>query len=247
MLQNSSWTRPQDWNGLNAERKRLWQEMADVLEQFYRDMRTHLHINTGLSSYITPEEEISFKNFLKIIEDQDKVYQAANMVYSISIKPGGSKKLVDLSQGLLNEKDLPYLYFSTFAFMLIQIFESSLNVLRKTLSTMKLTNKKGEPWPRSIEDTSPRTLLDLLHKDSPESVEHIQETLFKYKPIRDAFSHGLWWYENERIYYVENANSPDIHFISVEDFFSILPEQSMFGQCILWVSGMLIREGFFNP
>ena len=59
--------------------------------------------------------------------------------------------------------------------MLIQIYESSVNVLRKTLTTNRLVNRRGEPWSRSIEDISPITLLEMLKKYSLESVEYIQE------------------------------------------------------------------------
>ena len=55
MLRNRGWDRPQDWGVMNANERIRWHEIADNLEQFYRDMRTHRHINVGLSRFMTPD------------------------------------------------------------------------------------------------------------------------------------------------------------------------------------------------
>lgn len=119
MLKNRSWDRPQDWTLLDDEAKKKWNKIADNFEQFYRDMRTHRHINIGLSIWMTPDEKHSYENFFKTLEDQNKMYDAANMLLKIAASKGRTRRLVSISQGMLNEKDLPYVYLSTFAFVLI--------------------------------------------------------------------------------------------------------------------------------
>ena len=57
MLRNRKWDRPRDWDNLTKDEKNKWNETADHIERFYRDMRTHRHINIGLSSYMTPGDE----------------------------------------------------------------------------------------------------------------------------------------------------------------------------------------------
>jgi len=246
-LKNRSWERPKDWKILDNKNREKWNEIADHLEQFYRDMRTHRHINTGLSSYMTPNEKLSYHNFCKTLEDQNKIYDAANMLSKIAASEGGTRKLVEITQGRLNEKDLPYIYLSQFAFVLILTFESNLNILKKTLTTDNLTTKKGKPWLKSIEETSPEVFFELLVKYSEGPVQYIQNMIFQYKSLRNAFSHGLFWYENEGICWLDNANSSDTHSIQFGEFLQILREQSMFSQCYLWVTGKLIRERFFEP
>jgi len=247
MLKNRSWDRPQDWTILNDERKKKWSEIADNLEQFYRDMRTQRHINIGLSTWRTPDEKHSYDNFFKTLKDQNKIYDAVNMLSKIAASKGGTRRLVGISQGMLNEKDLPYVYLSTFAFVLILTYESNLNVLKKTLTTMNLKNRKGEPWNKEIEDTSIEDLLGMLKKHSQKPVLYIEDMLFKNKPLRNAFSHGLFWYENEMICWVDNVNSPESHSKTFIEFIQIVREQSMFTQCFLWVGAKLISEGFFEP
>jgi hypothetical protein len=44
-LKNRTWDRPDDWDILNEAEKRIWNETADYLEQFYRDMKRCGHIN----------------------------------------------------------------------------------------------------------------------------------------------------------------------------------------------------------
>lgn len=62
-VKKSVFGRPQDWNILDDEEKKKWNETADNLEQFYRDMRTHRHHNTGLSKkWMTTDEERSHEN-----------------------------------------------------------------------------------------------------------------------------------------------------------------------------------------
>lgn len=188
------------------------------------------------------------KNFLKTLEDQDKIYRAGNMLYRIAISEGGTQKLIELSQGKLNERDFPYVILSTIAFILIISYESNLNILKKTLTTMNLTNKKGELWDKEIENTSPIILLSMLRKYSKMPVTYIENMIFKNKELRNALSHGLFWYENERIFWVDNVNSPNSHPISFKKFMTdIIREQTIFAQCFLWVGGKLISEGFFEP
>jgi hypothetical protein len=159
----------------------------------------------------------------------------------------GIKYVPETRARAINEKDLPYVYLSTFAFVLIQVYESALNVIRKTLTTMRLVTKNGTPWIKLIEDTSPETLFNLLAKDSPATVSFIRDRLFKYKPLRNALSHGLFWFERESIFYLENPNSHQAETITLLDFFSFLPEQTMFSQCLLWITGKLLQEQFFEP
>jgi len=112
---------------------------------------------------------------------------------------------------------------------------------------MNLMNRKGEPWNKEIEDTSPEDLLGMLKKHSQKPVLYIEDILFKNKPLRNAFSHGLFRYENEMICWVDNINSPESHSKPFIEFIQIVREQSMFTQCFLWVGAKLISEGFFEP
>lgn len=247
MLRNRSWERPQDWKMLKQEEKELWHTTADNFEKFYRDMKVHKHINYGLSiRYRTEIERLSYLNFIKTLEDQDKIYRAGNMLSRIASSKQ-SKKLVSISQGLLNEEDLPYVYLSIFAFILIQTYESNINVLRKTLTTMNLTNKRGKPWNKEIEDTAPADLLSLLRKHSKKSVAYIETMIFKHSKLRNALSHGLFWYESAQIYWIDDVNSSEYHSKHFEEFRDIMREQSIFTQCVLWVGGKLIEEGFYEP
>jgi hypothetical protein len=247
MLRNRGWDRPQDWGAITANEKDQWHEIADNLEQFYRDMRTHRHINVSLSSFMTPDEERSYRHFIKTLEDQDKIYRAGNMLSQIAASSGGSKHLVSISQGMLNDEDLPYVYLSTFAFILIQAFESNLNVLKKTITTMALTTRSGRQWDKSVEDTSPVRLLEMLRRYSQASVSYLEENLFKHGSLRNAFSHGLFWYEDEQIFWIDNVNSPDSHTMPFIDLFRIFREQTLFAQCFLWVGAKLLAEKFFEP
>lgn len=247
MLKNPSWEKPQDWKILNKEEKKIWNTTADNIEQFYRDMKVHKHINYGLNyRYMTEIERLSYSNFWKILEDQDKIYTSGNMLIKL-ISFNQSKKLVDRSQGLLNEKDLPYVYLSTFAFILIQIYESNINVLKKTLTTNYLTNKKGESVNKEIEEMAPANFLSMFRKYSKESVAHIENIILKHNKLRNALSHGLFWYENEQICWIDNVNSFEFHSIPFEEIKDIIREQSLFTQCFLWVGGNLIKEGFYGP
>ena len=245
MLRNRGWDRPKDWGILNANERRRWNEIADNLEQFYRDMQTHGHINVGLVRMT--DDLRSYGHFLKTLEDQDKIYRAGNMLSQIAASSGGSKRLVSISKGMLNDEDLPYVYLSTFAFVLIQAYESNLNVLKKTITTMALNTKSGRRWDKSVEDTSPVRLLEMLRKYSHASVSYLEKYLFMQAPLRNAFSHGLFWYEGEHIHWIENVNSPDSHKIPFEDFIKLLRGETLFTQCFLWVGGKLISEKFFQP
>ena len=140
-LRNRDWASPKDWGIMNAEEKSRWHEIADNIEQFYREMRTHGHVNLSLAQ--PPDESRSFGHFMKTLQDQDKIYRAGNMLIQIAASKGGSKRLVSNSKGMLNDKDLPYVYLSTFAFVLIQAYESNLNVLKKTITTKTLKTKSG--------------------------------------------------------------------------------------------------------
>jgi len=246
MLRNRGWGRPQDWGILNAVEKRRWNEIADNLEQFYRDMKTHGHINMGIA--LPPDGILSYGHFMKTLEDQDKIYRAGNMLSQIAASKGGSKRLVSITKGMLNARDLPYVYLSTFAFILIQAFESNLNVLKKTINTKALKTKSGKQWSRSVEDTPPKKLLGMLRKYSPASVSYLEKNLFKNGPLRNAFSHGLFWFESEHIHWIDNVNSPDSHKILFIDFIRLrLRGATLFTQCFLWVGAKLITEGLFNP
>lgn len=247
MLRNRGWDRPQDWGIMTANERCRWHEIADNLEQFYRDMRTHRHINVGLSKFMTPDEERSYRHFMKTLEDQDKIYRAGNMLSRIATSSGGSKHLVSISQDMLNDEDLPYVYLSTFAFVLIQAYESNLNVLKKTITTMALKTKSGRQWDKSVEDTSPVRLLEMLRKYSQASVPYLEKNLFKHGSLRNAFSHGLFWYESEHIHWIDNVNSPDSHKIPFICFIRILREETLFAQCFLWVGAKLLTEKFFEP
>jgi len=247
MLRYETWDKPEDWGIISPEEQDAWMELAKNLEQFYRNMRTHRHINTGLSKYATPDEVRSYQFLMKIFEDQNKIYDATNMLARISLSDGGSKPLVVKSDGMLTEKDLPYVFLSQFAWTLIQTYESVTNVIKITITTMNLKTKKGAPWPRDIEDTSLETLLDLLRKDSNEQITYIENIIYKNKEIRNAFSHGLFWYENERIFWIGNISSSEPNSIYFKEFINRLREQSLFTQCFLWSVGKLIQENLFEP
>ena len=94
-----------------------------------------------------------------------------NMLFSIAQSKGRIRKLVELSQDMLNEKDFLYVILSTFAFILILSYESNINVLRKTLTTTYLTNKRGEIVKKEIEEVAPANLLSMLRKYSRDPVK----------------------------------------------------------------------------
>lgn len=190
MLRNREWSRPQDWGIMKPNERSRWHEIADNLEQFYRDMRTHGHINVGLVS--TTEKARSYGHFRNTLEDQDKVYRAGNMLIRIASSSGGTKRLVSISEGMLNDKDLPYVYLSTFAFILIQAYESNLNLLKKTITTKVLKKKNGEDWDKAVEDTPPATLLGMLRKYSEASVLYLEKNLFKYGRLRNVSHTGYF-------------------------------------------------------
>ena len=100
---------------------------------------------------------------------------------------------------------------------------------------------------RAVEDTSPVRLLEMLRRYSQASVSYLEENLFKHGSLRNAFSHGLFWYEDEQIIWIDNVNSPDSHTMPFIDLFRILREQTLFAQCFLWVGAKLLAEKFFEP
>lgn len=243
MLKNKSWDRPDDWDYLDEEGQALWNSFADNLEQFYRDMKVHKHINYGLGSYRSVIDEASYSNFLNSLAFQDKVYNSGNMLYRISTGEGGSKRLVELSQGLLDAKYYPYVYISNFIYMFILAYETSINILRKTLTTDNLKNRKGKSVDREI---GPETFLDMLKKHSSDSVIHIKLIIFKHKDLRNALAHGLFWYEDKRIYWFDDVNSPSKNSMGLDDFINNVREQTIFAQCFLWVGANLLQERFYE-
>src|SRR4030042_1026825 len=226
MLTNSTWTRPQDWDIISDEEKSLWNDLANDYEQFYRDMRKAKHINTGLSSYGSPLELKAYHNFLNILEDQDKMYNSTNILWRISSNEGGLKEFSRVNQKYFEERDLSYLVLSQFCWSITQTYETFLNIVRKTLVTDNLVNRRGACWPRSISETPPDTLFDLLHNDS-ELANFMKDVLLKNKLLRNAISHGLIWYEAEQIFWVDNIESSDTHQISFLDFVKTIREQSL--------------------
>ena len=179
------------------------------------------------------------------METQDRIYNAGNMFSKIFFAQR-SQELVELSKGMLNELDLSYGYISMFAYFLVLTYESNLNVIKKTLSTSNLKDKRGAPWLKSIEETSPEDLFNLLGKYSVKPVEFLKNIIFLNKPLRNAFSHGLFWYDNERIFWILTANSIEAYNISFSEFIQLVRNQSVFSMCLLWVGGKLIEEGFFE-
>jgi len=69
----------------------------------------------------------------------------------------------------------------------------------------------------------------------------------KNKLLRNAISHGLIWYESEQIYWVDNIESSNTNQIAFLDFIKTIRKQSLTLQCLLWVTGHLIRTKFFSP
>lgn len=245
-LKNTEWDRPERWDDLSSEEQATWNELASNIERFYRDMKSNNHITSKLKREVSCDVLKSNENFLKIIEDQNKIYAATNMVIDISSTEGGSKKLVEKTDGILNEKDLPYLYLSQLAFTLVQVYEFFTNIIKKTLITDNLVTRRGDPWPRNIDETSIETLFDLLKRYSGAPVEYIKNIVLKYKDLRIAFSHALFWYENKAILWVDNINTSEINSIPFKEFVVGVREQSQFSQCLLWVIGKLIAEDFFE-
>jgi len=242
-LKNRTWDRPKDWGILKEAEKRIWNETADNLEQFYRDMKRCGHINFFLIDNTTDYEGRANSNFYYILENQNKLYEAGNMLSAIAWS-GNSQKLIELSEGLLGDR-LPYVYLMTFAFVLIQTYESNLNVLRKTLTTDNLKPASGRAR-KPIEETGLETLFAMLRKHSEKATEYLEESIFRHKALRNAFSHGLFWYESGDIVWVENVNEPIKNRISLGKLRKIIRTQSQFSQCFLWVGGKLISERFFG-
>jgi len=149
-------------------------------------------------------ETLSYQHFINILKNQNNIYDAGNMLFPIVRFPGNMKQLIRLSQGRLNEKDFPFVILSTLSYILILTYESNLNVIKKTLTTSYLTNRRGKAWDKTIEETAPETLLGMLRKHSNDSVTYIEDMIFKHRNLRNALSHGLFWYENENIFYVDN-------------------------------------------
>ena len=245
MLKNRTWDRPEDWGILNEDEKRIWNETADNLEQFYRDMKHYGHINFFLIKNLTAYEDKAYRNFYYILENQDKLYEAGNMLSAVASSDEGSKKLIELSEGLLDDR-LPYIYLMTFAFVLIQTYESNLNVLRKTLTTDNLKTASGRDWDKPIEETSLEDLLSMFRKHSEKATEYVEGSAFRHKALRNAFSHGLFWYEKGDIVWVDNVNDPMTNRISLSKLIEIIRLQSLFSQCLLWVGAKLISERFFD-
>ena len=85
MNKNTEWERPEHWDELDKEGHQIWDNFANKLETFYRDMKKHNLINYGLGSDIPEYEPRAFQNFFKTLEFEDKVYRTANMLFSINV------------------------------------------------------------------------------------------------------------------------------------------------------------------
>ena len=246
MLKNRTCDRPQDWGLMEDSEKDQWNELTDNIEQFYRDLKSHKHISPSLNfRRMTLDEQESFAFFYKTMEAQDRIYNAGNM-FSKILFADKSRELVELSKGMLNDLDLLYAYISMFAYFLVLSYESNLNVIKKTITTSNLKKKNGAPWNKSIEKTGPEDLFNLLEKYSVKPVQFLKNIIFKNKPLRNAFSHGLFWYQEEQIYWISTANSIEANNISFEKFIQLVRAQSVFSMCLIWVGGKLIAEGFFK-
>ena len=122
-------------------------------------MKSQQHISTSLNfKNMTIDEKQSYIFFYNTMETQDRIYNAGNMFSKIFFAQR-SQELVELSKGMLNELDLSYGYLSMFAYFLVLTYESNLNVIKKTLSTSNLKDKRGAPWLKSIEETKPRRFV----------------------------------------------------------------------------------------
>ena len=246
MFRNTAWDRPEDWETFTSDTKKRWNELADIFELFYKDMRKTRHINTALSSYATPDETQSFNNFIKILEDQNKVSNSTNMLGAIALSNDGSRGFVERNRDLISEKYLPYLYLSQFCFSLIQNYEMFHNIIKKTLVADKLRNKKREPLNKSITEIPLDSLFDLLKKDSVQS-DFMKKIALENKSLRNGISHSLFWYEEKQFCWVEDIESAEGRSIPFNELIERVSEQSMNLQCLIWVVAYLIKKRFFYP
>ena len=229
---------------MKEKEKRLWESTAKTLIEFYEKMKLNKHINFRLNQNISGKDREAYEIFYKILEDGDKMKEATNLLYRISISPGGSKKFAEKNN--IDEKILPYLYLSQFSWSIAQGYELFLNVLKKTLTTNNLTNKKGEPLGKPIEKTALEKVLDMLKKHT-ETAKDIKEIMENRKSLRNGLSHGLFWYENEEIHWVDSVSVNKTESLSFKCFIKTARTQSLYSECLLWVTGKLLAEDFFSP
>jgi len=169
--------KPEYWDELSEEEKVLQQDLINIIVDFFNDIKRQGIYNIAFGSYAMPEQSISNRNFLNILEDQNKIYGSTNMLIRISSNEGGAREFSKRNSDVMTDEELSYLYLSQLGWTLLQTVELFRNTLLKTIDGSSLRHRNGRPV-RNPEKYGLGRLLDILAQYS-DKAEDIKRSILR--------------------------------------------------------------------
>lgn len=230
---------PENWGVFSENEKTIWKDLEILLVAFFSDLKKE-----GL---ILSEPYVIRKNLQTILDYQQELYNVSLVIQRICSPKRGMSAFVTNNTEFNNVNELLNWYLSYFGFMVIQAHELFRNVLLNILNTGKMTNKKGKPIGKKITKWSLVKLLDYLRdKKITNKTEDLKNFFLDTNQLRNAFAHGLFWFEFPNIFWLDNITTIKPEHIEFGDFMNLFRELNIRLECTIWVSAQLFKEDFFK-
>lgn len=232
--------KPENWDVLSENEKTIWKDLEITLVAFFSDLKKE--------RLILPEPYVIRKNLQTILNYQQELYNVSLVIQRICSPKRGTIAFVTENTEFNNGNELLNWYLSYFGFMIIQAHELFRNILLNTLNTGKMTNKKGKPIGKRITKWSLIKLLDYLkNKKITDKTEDLKILFLGTNQLRNAFAHGLFWFEFPNIFWLDNITTTEPEHIEFGAFMTLFRELNIRLECTIWVSSQLFKENFFKP